>query len=104
MNTYYLYDEETKEFDGVIIAEEQPANGTLIPIPLGLYMPIKFDETAQKWTGLTKEEWEQANPSKDYKPSALQEIIMQQAMTIAQMQNVMMQQNKDIAKLKGVNA
>ena len=104
MNTYYLYDNETKEFDGTILDNQQPANGTSVPIPENLYTPIKFDETAQKWTGLTKEEYEQANPSEDFKPSALQEIVMQQAKTIAQMQQMLMQQSKDIAKLKGANA
>lgn len=36
-------------------------------------------------------------------PTNLQQIVMQQAMTIAQMQQMLMQQNKDIAELKGVN-
>lgn len=83
MNTYYLYDEETKEFDGAISAEEQPANGTLIPIPLGLYMPIKFDEAAQIWTGLTEDEWQKNHPNKEPKPSdsdkALAALTLQMA-------------------------
>lgn len=37
-------------------------------------------------------------------PSNLQTIVMQQAKTIAQIQQMLIQQNKDIAKLKGVNA
>ncbi|QDZ69494.1 DUF2977 domain-containing protein [Pediococcus pentosaceus] len=37
-------------------------------------------------------------------PTSLQQVVMQQAMTIYQMQQMLMQQNKDIAKLKGVNA
>lgn len=37
-------------------------------------------------------------------PTSLQQVVMQQAMTISQMQQMLMQQNKDIAKLKGVNA
>lgn len=37
-------------------------------------------------------------------PSDLQNMVMQQAKTIAQMQNVLIQQSKDIAELKGVKA
>lgn len=37
-------------------------------------------------------------------PTSLQQVVMQQAMTIAQMQQMLMQQNKDIAELKGANA
>lgn len=37
-------------------------------------------------------------------PSDLQNIVMQQAKTIAQIQQMLMQQNNEIAKLKGVNA
>lgn len=37
-------------------------------------------------------------------PTNLQQIVMQQSMTIAQMQQMLMQQNKDIAELKGANA
>lgn len=37
-------------------------------------------------------------------PTSLEQVVMQQAMTIAQIQQMLLQQNKDIAKLKGVNA
>jgi hypothetical protein len=37
-------------------------------------------------------------------PTNLQQIVMQQSMIIAQMQQTLMQQNQDIAKLKGANA
>lgn len=33
-----------------------------------------------------------------------QQLIMKQSMTIAQMQQILMQQNKDISELKGVDA
>lgn len=36
-------------------------------------------------------------------PTSLQQIVIQQAKTIVQMQSVLMQQSKDIAGLKGVN-
>ncbi|WP_099300184.1 DUF2977 domain-containing protein [Pediococcus pentosaceus] len=36
-------------------------------------------------------------------PSDVQNIVMQQARTIIQMQSVLMQQSKDIAELKGAN-
>ncbi|MBF7122813.1 DUF2977 domain-containing protein [Pediococcus pentosaceus] len=36
-------------------------------------------------------------------PNSLQQIVMQQAITIAKMQQMLMQQNKDIAALKGAN-
>lgn len=37
-------------------------------------------------------------------PTNEQHILMQQAMTIAQMQQMLTQQNKEIAELKGANA
>lgn len=37
-------------------------------------------------------------------PTSLQQVVMQQAKTIVQMQSVMMQQSTDIAELKGENA
>lgn len=37
-------------------------------------------------------------------PSDMQQMIMQQASTMAQMQKIIMQQSKDIAELKGVQA
>ncbi|QDZ69398.1 DUF2977 domain-containing protein [Pediococcus pentosaceus] len=36
-------------------------------------------------------------------PTSLEQIVMQQTMTIAQMQQTLMQQSKDIATLKGGN-
>lgn len=42
-------------------------------------------------------------PKLDFGPSSEQQILIQQAMTITQMQQMLMQQSKDIATLKGVN-
>lgn len=36
-------------------------------------------------------------------PSSTQKIVMQQAIEMAQMQQILMQQSKDIAELKGAN-
>lgn len=37
-------------------------------------------------------------------PTSLEKIVMQQSIKIAQIQQMLMQQNEEIAKLKGVNA
>lgn len=48
--------------------------------------------------------WEEYSKDKPIEATPEQKLIMQQSMTIAQMQQMLRQQNKDIAELKGVNA
>ncbi|KAF0422845.1 hypothetical protein EFN43_09080 [Pediococcus pentosaceus] len=72
--------------------ENIPDDVTLIEPP-DISRP-KFDFNTQKWT---------LAPETPIEPSAMQEIVIQQAQTIAQIQSVMIQQSKDIATLKGVN-
>lgn len=54
----------------------------------------KFNFDTQKW---------ETAPEAPIEPSDMQQIVIQQAKTIAQMQSVMIQQGKDIATLKGAN-
>lgn len=73
--------------------EEVPSGCTTI-VPPDIDRP-KFNSDTQKW---------ESAPEPPATPSEMQQIVMQQAMTIAQMQQMLMQQSKDIAKLKGANA
>jgi hypothetical protein len=82
---------------------EDASHETLIAPTEGLYEPIIFDVASQTWSGLSEDEWKKEHPETT-EPSAVQQIVMQQAMAIAQMQQLLMQQNKDIAELKGANA
>lgn len=73
--------------------KEVPSDCTTI-VPPNIDRP-KFNFDTQKW---------ESAPESPVAPSEMQQIVMQQAMTIAQMQQMLMQQSKDIAKLKGANA
>lgn len=72
--------------------EEVPSGCTTI-VPPNIDRP-KFNFDTQKW---------ESAPESPVAPSEMQQIVMQQAKTIALMQSVLMQQSKDIATLKGVN-
>jgi hypothetical protein len=82
---------------------EDAEHETLIAPASGLYEPVTFNKKAQAWSGLSEDEWKKEHPDNAV-PSGVQQIVMQQAKTIVQMQSVMMQQSKDIAELKGANA
>lgn len=86
MNPYGFY--VTYVEDG----ENIPDDVTLIEPP-DISRP-KFDFNTQIWT---------LAPETPIEPSDMQKIVIQQAQKIVQMQNVMIQQGKDIAALKGVN-
>ncbi|MFK3657400.1 hypothetical protein ACIPCB_01845 [Pediococcus pentosaceus] len=73
--------------------EEVPSDCTTV-VPLNIDRP-KFNFDTQKW---------ESAPETPIEPSEMQKIVMKQSMTIVQMQQMLMQQNKDIAKLKGANA
>lgn len=70
--TVYLFDR--KNGNALMYAtvikdgQEMPDNGTTIVCPNGLYEPC-FDEQAQTWKGITKEEWEAKHPQKPVEPS-----------------------------------
>lgn len=73
-------------------------------------LPEKFYENFKPYFYMLKNDEIVENP--DYVapssnvptgPSDVQNIVMQQARTIIQMQSVLMQQSKDIAELKGAN-
>ncbi|MEE6647680.1 hypothetical protein PS395_07200 [Limosilactobacillus pontis] len=68
---------------------------TLVTPTDGLYEPIRFDLSAQSWVGITKEEWEKAQPAPVQKPTAQQEFNAATNVQIAQM----MAQNKQQAQL-----
>ncbi|WP_331221940.1 hypothetical protein [Pediococcus pentosaceus] len=70
-------------------SDTQPDSSTNID-PSGLINPV-FNQETNTWSG--------NNVAIDDKPSELEQIVMQQAMTIAQMKQMLMQQNKDIAKI-----
>lgn len=53
---------------------------------------------------ITNPDYVPTKPNVPTGPTSLQQVVMQQAMTIAQMQSIMMQQNKDIAESKGADA
>ena len=72
--------------------EEVPSDCTTI-VPPNIDRP-KFNFDTQKW---------ESAPETPIEPSAMQKIVIQQAQKIVQIQNVMIQQGKDIAALKGVN-
>lgn len=52
---------------------------------------------------ITNPDYAPSKPNVPTGPNSLQQVVIQQATTIAQMQQMLMQQNKDIAELKGAN-
>ncbi|MEC5141542.1 hypothetical protein [Pediococcus pentosaceus] len=89
---WFVYD-VNGNYVKAVYSDTQPDSSTNID-PSGLINPV-FNQETNTWSG--------NNVAIDDKPSELEQIVMQQAMTIAQMKQMLMQQNKDIAKLKGAN-
>lgn len=89
---WFVYD-VNGNYVKAVYSDTQPDRSTNID-PSGLINPV-FNQETNTWSG--------NNVAIDDKPSELEQIVMQQAMTIAQMKQMLMQQNKDIAKLKGAN-
>lgn len=104
MKLVWKYDLETKELigNGVEVADDYALKDgeTFVTPEEGLLTPVTFN--GEKWEGMTYEEWIKDNPIAA-KPSDMQKIVIQQAKTIVQIQNVMIQLSKDIVALKGVN-
>ncbi|MBB1063652.1 hypothetical protein [Limosilactobacillus fastidiosus] len=77
MIVIYQYDASTKKLTGTdVVADdyELKANETTIVCPDGLYEP-SFDEQANAWKGITKEEWEAKHPQQPVKPSPTVEAM-----------------------------
>ena len=89
---WFIYDNQGN-YVRAVYSDTQPDSSTNID-PSGLINPV-FNPKTNTWSG--------DDVAIDDKPSELEQIVMRQAMTIAQMQQMLMQQNKDIAKLKGAN-
>lgn len=99
MQLINIYDRDTKKYVETQTLDDDvtaPANSTTVMLPTNRMIDdihnYVFDGT--QWVG-----GQELDVS-----TAEHKIIMQQAMTIAQMQQMLMQQNKDIAKLKGADA
>ena len=74
--------------------EAMPDNATTVECPQGLYDPY-FDEQAQTWKGITKEEWEAKHPQQPVEPTTQQKLDAQTQIQLAQL----MKQNKEQATL-----
>ncbi|MEE6681564.1 hypothetical protein PS409_05400 [Pediococcus pentosaceus] len=85
---WFVYD-VNGNYVKAVYSDTQPDSSTNID-PSGLINPV-FNQETNTWSG--------NNVAIDDKPSELEQIVMQQAMTIAQMKQMLMQQNKDIAKI-----
>lgn len=71
MIVIYRYNASTKKLTGTdVVADdyELKANETTVVCPDGLYEP-SFDEAAQTWKGITKEEWEAKHPQQPAQPT-----------------------------------
>lgn len=94
MIVIYRYDASTKKLTGTdVVADDYglQANETTVVCPDGLYEP-SFDEAAQTWKGITKEEWEAKQP---VEPTTQQKLDAQTQIQLAQL----MKQNKEQATL-----
>ncbi|WP_283584552.1 hypothetical protein [Limosilactobacillus urinaemulieris] len=69
--------------------QTMPDNATIVVCPDGLYDPY-FDEQAQTWKGITKEEWEAKLPQHPVEPTDQQKLDAQTQIQLAQL----LQQNK----------
>ena len=101
---YYRYD-ESGNYVGFLYADKQPENSTT-NAPVKPYRDesgnsiegINVGMTKPKWNGST---WiEQVDP---IKPSATQQLLMQQVQQITVLQAMVMQQNQTNAKLQATN-
>lgn len=74
--------------------QAMPDNATTVVCPNGLYDP-DFDEQANAWKGITKEEWEAKHPQQPVEPTTQQKLDVQTQIQLAQL----MKQNKEQATL-----
>lgn len=99
MQLINIYDSDTQKYVKTQTLDDDvtaPANSTTVMLPTDQMIDDirNFVFDGAKWVGGQELDT----------TTAEQKIIMQQAMTIAQMQQMLMQQNKDIAELKGADA
>lgn len=99
---YYCYDDSGKLAKPAFVADDEqpPVNSTKIPpvkkLSNGMIASLQnptFDKANQKWI-------EHPDP---VKPSATQQVLMQQAQQITVLQTMVMQQNQSSAKLQATN-
>ena len=99
---YYHYDDDGKPIGPAFVmeGEQPPVNSTKIPpvkkLPNGMIASLQnptFDKTDQEWI-------EHPDP---IKPSATQQLLMQQSQQITLLQTMTMRQNQSNAKLQATN-
>lgn len=102
---YYCYD-ESGNYVGFLYADKQPENSTT-QAPVKPYEDKSGNPVDGITVGMTKPKWngstwiEQVDP---IKPSAIQQLLMQQAQQLTVLQALIMQQNQSNAKLQATNA
>lgn len=64
--------------------QKMPDNGTTVVCPNGLYDPY-FDEQAQTWKSITKEEWEAKHTKKPVVPSQADKVMNDLGLQMAQL-------------------
>lgn len=78
----YRYNPDTDIYYGNLKVSDSyipQAGESLLPVPEGLFEPIKHivdNEGKEGWLGTPKEEWEKANPGTPAKPSAQQTAMV----------------------------
>ena len=84
----YLYDRANgnKRRYAIYLDDGQamPDSATTVVCPDGLYDPC-FDEQAQTWKGITKEEWEAKLPQKPVVPSQADKVMNNLGLQMAQL-------------------
>lgn len=82
----YLYDKENgnalKYARFLETGEPLPEDATEVVCPNGLYDPC-FDEAAQSWKGITREEWEAKHPADPAKPNITVQTMNTMGLQIA---------------------
>lgn len=102
---YYCYD-KNGNYTGFIYSDSQPTDSTT-KAPVKPYKDESGNPVDGITVGMTKPKWngtdwiEQVDP---IKPSATQQLLMQQSQQITVLQSVVMQQNQSNAKLQATNA
>lgn len=107
-----------------------PDNATEVEPSAGLYQPIYFDITKQKWIGTSKEQWQKENPVEDNNELPLTQnngvgtdeelrkmfasmqvqlvqanmMVMQLSQQNAQLSQQLVKLNQEIETLKGENS
>ena len=102
----YRYNPDTDIYYGnlkVSDSYEPQAGESLLPVPEGLFEPIKHivdDEGREGWLGTPKEEWEKANPGTPAKPDPSRQVIMSQQSDITQLQKMVMGQQSTMTQMQ----